>query len=77
MTPQTAPEDAARGAGFPEQTPQASLIEVTSHAAPGDTKQEAELSPSKKEDTAQHPVYFMSTVLRDAPERYTMQQKLL
>ena len=25
----------------------------------------------------QHPVYFVSTVLRDARERYTMQQKLL
>ena len=25
----------------------------------------------------EHPVYFVSTVLRDARERYTMQQKLL
>ena len=25
----------------------------------------------------EHPVYFMSTVMRDARERYTMQQKLL
>jgi hypothetical protein len=39
------------------------------------------LDPSPEETSAsrfvQHPVYFVSTVLRDARERYTQQHKLL
>jgi hypothetical protein len=60
--------------------PQEELPAATSPTEPLSQSDAPKLHEEKTpEDTTkvQKPVYFISTVLRDARERYTMQQKLL
>jgi hypothetical protein len=67
------------GAAIPS-TPQEELPAATSLTEPLSNSDTPDLHEEKTpEDTAkvQKPVYFVSTVLHDARERYTMQQKLL
>ena len=55
----------------PEEPPQANPLE-----GPEEPPQADSVAP-KLTTLVEHPVYFVSTVLRDARERYPMQQKLL
>jgi hypothetical protein len=74
--PGTPPEVEAAISSVPQEEPPA----ATSPTEPLSQSDTPELQEEKTpEDTAkvQKPVYFVSTVLRDAWERYTMQQKLL
>jgi hypothetical protein len=74
--PGAPPEKEAAISSVPQEEPPA----ATSPTEPLSQSDAPELHEEKTpEDTAkvQKPVYFVSTVLRDARERYTMQQKLL
>jgi ribonuclease HI len=74
--PGAPPEEEAAISSVPQEEPPA----ATSPTEPLSQSDAPELHEEKPpEDTAkvQKPVYFISTVLRDARERYTMQQKLL
>ena len=69
--------------GGSEDPPPDDLAHATEEASLGATTPEDE-SPGLAESTqgsparrVQHPVYFVSSVLRDARERYPMMQKLL
>jgi hypothetical protein len=75
-SPGAPPEVEAPFSSVPQEEPPA----ATSPTEPLSQSNAPELREEKTpEDTAkvQKPVYFVSTVLRDAWERYTMQQKLL
>jgi hypothetical protein len=74
--PWAPPEEEAATSATPCEEPPA----ATSPTEPLSQSDAPELHEEKTpEDTTkvQKPVYFVSTVLRDARERYTMQQKLL
>jgi hypothetical protein len=74
--PGATPEVEAAISSVPQEEPPT----ATSPTEPLSQSDAPELREEKTpEDTAkvQKPVYFISTVLRDAWERYTMQQKLL
>jgi ribonuclease HI len=74
--PEAPPEEAVAISFVPQEE----LPAATSPTEPLSQSDAPELHEEKtREDTAkvQKPVYFVSTVLRDARERYTMRQKLL
>ncbi|KAM0890753.1 hypothetical protein ACQ4PT_026840 [Festuca glaucescens] len=77
---------------LPEATLATTLAEVTPREILAEVKRQETLAeeenigeqpkppeepPLEDPTLVQHPIYFVSTVLRDARERYTMQQKLL
>jgi hypothetical protein len=74
--PGAPPEEEAAISSVPQEEPPA----ATSPTEPLSQSDAPELQEEKTpEDTAkvQRPMYFISTVLCNARERYTMQQKLL